>query len=274
MSILFLILLIAALLSIAMAVAWAIARQPGQSGWTDAIWSFAIGGAGVIAALVPIGGAPSVRQWVVAALVAAWSLRLGLHIAVRSSKHGDDPRYAALRREWGDSFDKQLFLFLQIQAAAALLLVVSIMLAARNPAQGLVWSDVAGALILVISVLGEGLADQQLTRFRQDPANKGAVCDTGLWALSRHPNYFFEWLSWVAYAVIAIGPGGAFGWSWMALSGPAFMYLLLVHVSGIPPLEAHMLRSRGDKFRAYQGRVRAFFPFPKSPMPTHTPTKA
>jgi steroid 5-alpha reductase family enzyme len=258
-----LLVLIGVALSAAMTGAWVIARHPGQSGWTDAIWSFATGAAGVVAALTPIDGPPDSRQWLVASLAAGWALRLGFHIAQRTAKGGEDPRYLEMRHDWGAAFPRRLFLFLQVQAAAALLLVVSILLAARNPAPALVWSDGFGALILLVAVLGEGVADQQLTRFRAAKCTLGRVCDTGLWRLSRHPNYFFEWLGWTGYVVIAIGPTGAFSWGWLALSGPAFMYLLLAHVSGVPPLEAHMLRSRGDAFRLYQERVRAFWPIPK-----------
>ena len=262
MKIALLLLLLGGFLMVAMAGAWTIARQPGKSGWTDAVWSFAIAVAGVLAALAPIDGAPNARQALVAALVACWGIRLGTHIAARTANGGDDPRYAELRREWGAAFPRRLFQFLQVQALAGLLLVISVLLAARNPASRLVWSDGLGAGLLLGSIVGEGLADSQLTRFRRNRAHHGRVCDTGLWRLSRHPNYFFEWLGWVAYAVIAIGPDGSFGWGWLALSGPAFMYLLLVHVSGIPPLEAHMLRSRGDLFCKYQTRVRAFWPIP------------
>jgi steroid 5-alpha reductase family enzyme len=245
-----------------MAGAWVVARRPGRSGWTDVIWSFAVGGVGIIGALAPISGPPTLRQSLVAGLAALWSLRLGLHIASRTIGGGDDPRYAELRREWGGTFDRRLAGFLQIQAVAALLLFVSIFVAARNPAPMPAWSDGAGALILIAAIGGEGLADHQLSAFRRNPANRRRVCDTGLWGLSRHPNYFFEWLGWLAYALIAIGPEGRFGWGWIALSGPLFMYWLLVHVSGIPPLEAHMERSRGDVFRAYRTRVRAFWPVP------------
>jgi steroid 5-alpha reductase family enzyme len=257
-----LLLTIAILLSAVMALAWAIARRPGQSGWTDAIWSFAIGAAGVTGALAPIAGPPTARQILVAVLVALWALRLGIHIAIRSAASGDDPRYAELKRQWGARFSSRLFLFLQVQAAAALLLVISIMAAARNPAPGLGWSDWLGAIVLGVAIVGEGFADRQLTRFRHDPVNKGRVCDAGLWGWSRHPNYFFEWLGWTAYALIAIGPAGQYGWGWIALSGPLFMYWLLVHVSGIPPLEAHMERSRGATFHAYRARVSAFWPMP------------
>lgn len=254
-----LVILLAIGLSVAMAGAWAIARHPGRSGWTDAIWSFAIGVAGVCAALTSMGG----RAWLVAALIALWSIRLGVHIALRASGGEDDPRYAELRRQWGDGFDKHLFGFLQIQALAGWLLTLAILAAASNPALFPCWSDYAGAGLLLVAIVGEGMADVQLKHFRHHPANRRRVCDVGLWGLSRHPNYFFEWLGWCAYAVIAVGPAGGFAWGWAALIGPVLMYWLLVHVSGIPPLEAHMLRSRSDAFRDVQRRVRAFWPIPK-----------
>lgn len=263
MSIALLSALIAVALSVVMAGAWTIARMPGRSGWTDVIWSYAIGLAGVAAALAPIDGSPGTRQGLVALLIGGWSLRLGTHIALRTKSGVDDPRYAELRREWGDRFAVRLFGFLQIQAAAAWLLAMSVLVAARNPAPALAWSDLAGAALLIVAVIGEAVADAQLRAFRHNPANRRRVCDTGLWGLSRHPNYFFEWLGWVAYTIIAVGPDGRFGWGWIALSGPAFMYWLLVHVSGIPPLEAHMLRSRGEAFRDTQRRIRAFWPIPR-----------
>lgn len=265
MSISFLLIGLAVLLSLVMAIAWKVAVGTGRSGWVDAIWSFAVGGAGIAAALLPIEGLPlsTTRQVAVAALAAIWSLRLGLHIVTRTIGGGDDPRYAQLREDWGKDFPRRLFWFLQIQAAAAFLLVLSIMAAARNPAPDLRAGDWLGILILVVAILGEALADRQLRHFRDDPKNKGHVCDAGLWGLSRHPNYFFEWLGWVAYPVIAIDLGGVYPWGWIALSGPIFMYWLLVHVSGVPPLEAHMLKSRSDAFRAYQRRVNAFWPGPQ-----------
>lgn len=268
MSFPLLLLLIAAALALVMAAAWAVAVRTGRSGWIDAIWSFAVGAAGVLASLVPITEwqVLGARQWLVAVLAAIWSIRLGSHIVSRTIGGGDDPRYAQLKQDWGAAFRSRLFWFLQIQAASAFLLVLSILAAAHNPAPGLRLADWLGVAILAIAIGGEAVADRQLQAFRQDPANKGKVCDVGLWGMTRHPNYFFEWLGWLAYAVIAIDLLGSYAWGWVALTGPAFMYWLLVHVSGIPPLEAHMLKSRGDKFRAYQARVSAFWPGPaKSP---------
>jgi steroid 5-alpha reductase family enzyme len=116
--------------------------------------------------------------------------------------------------------------------------------------------------VLFIAIAGEAIADRQLRKFRAGPAHRDGVCDVGLWAWSRHPNYFFEWLGWVAYPLFAIDPGGDYWWGWLAILAPVFMYQVLVHLSGIPPLEQHMLRSRGEAFQKYQARVSAFFPFP------------
>jgi steroid 5-alpha reductase family enzyme len=248
----------AVLLSAIMAGAWAVQRATGNSGWVDVVWSFGLGIAGLVLALVP--GGLTTRQIVVALLIVVWSARLGLHIAQRSMHGPEDARYAALRQEWGSRFQVRLFLFLQIQAAAAALLGLSMMLAAHNPAAFPRGLDIAGIAVLIVAVAGEGVADEQLRRFKRDPLNKGRICDAGLWGWSRHPNYFFEWFGWVAYPLLAISSD--WGWGWLALSGPAFMYWLLVYVSGIPLLEQQMLKSRGDAFRAYQSRVSAFFPLP------------
>lgn len=253
-----------ACLSATMAGAWLIALRTGRSGWTDAIWSLATGGFGAAAALAPFSAVETTnRQMLVASLALLWSLRLGLHIALRAARGGDDPRYRQLREEWGGAFRLRLFWFLQIQALAALVLALSIMIAAHNPATGSRLSDWLGMAILVVAVFGEAIADSQLSSFRADPQNRGKVCDTGLWGMSRHPNYFFEWLGWLAYSVIAVDLTGVYPWGWMALAGPVLMYWLLVHVSGIPPLEAHMSRARGGAFRDYQHRVNAFWPGPQ-----------
>ncbi|MBB6251860.1 DUF1295 domain-containing protein [Nitrospirillum iridis] len=254
---------------LAMALAWGLQRKTGQSGWVDACWSFATGAGGLTASLFPLDDAPlTARQALVGTLIALWSLRLGLHIVKRTRGGGDDPRYADLRRAWGPRAASRMFLFLQSQALAAAVLTVTLYAAARNPAPGLgVWDGV-GVLLLLAGVLGEGVADAQLARFRRRADAHGRVCDAGLWRWSRHPNYFFEWLGWLAYPCFALAPGplagvdGVWAWGWLAFSGPAIMYVLLVHVSGIPLLEAHMARSRGAAFTDYRQRTSAFFPWP------------
>lgn len=252
---------IAVSLSILMAIAWLVQRRTGNSGWVDTIWTFSVGLVGAGSALWPIGdAAPNARQWLVATLVAIWSLRLGLHIAVRTVGITDDPRYAAFARDWGLDAPRRMFIFLQNQAFGSIPLVFAIFLAARFPSDALRVQDIIGALILLSGIAGEALADAQLKRFRDHSGNKGRVCDIGLWRWSRHPNYFFEWFGWLAYPVIAISP--AYAWGWATLLAPVFMYWILVYVTGIPPLEEQMLRSRGERYRDYQSRTSRFFPLP------------
>lgn len=136
-----------------------------------------------------------------------------------------------------------------------------ILIAARNPAPGPAWYDWLGVAIWVLALGGESLADRQLARFRRDPANRGGVCQQGLWRYSRHPNYFFEWLHWWAY--VAMGLAGPFGW--VTLAGPAVMLFFLLKVTGVPPTEARALESRGEAYRAYQRTTNAFFPGPPRP---------
>ncbi|PPD44073.1 MAG: hypothetical protein CTY15_08420 [Methylocystis sp.] len=264
MSVWLLLAVTAAGLSAVMTFAWYLQRRTGQSGWIDATWSFAIGVAGVALALAPIAGGPATaRQVMVAALALAGSLRLGVHIVSRSLNAGEDPRYQALAVEWGRDFPRRLFWFLQIQAACAFLLSLAFFLAARNPSGFPASTDAAGALIVVAAILGEAWSDATLARFRAVRGSGRSVCEDGPWRWSRHPNYFFQWLGWVGFAVIAIDVTGDWPQGWLAALAPAFMYWLLAHVSGVPPLEKHMLASRGDAFRSYQSRVNAFFPGPQ-----------
>jgi steroid 5-alpha reductase family enzyme len=253
-------------LSTVMMVAWLVQQHTGNSGWVDAIWTFGLAAVGAAAALAPLtSGAPSLRQVIVAGFLIVWAGRLGTHIASRTMHITDDPRYAALIRDWGPDARRQMFWLLQKQAAVSVPLATSVFLATHNPEPEWRLQDWLAVLVMITALLGEAIADRQLQRFRRDPTNSAKVCNGGLWRYSRHPNYFFEWLGWIAYPLLAIDVSGGFGWGYLALCGPLCMYWLLAHVSGIPPLEAHMLASRGDAYRAYQQRTSAFFPTPAGP---------
>lgn len=252
---------IAAVLCALMAGAWAVQLRTGNSGWVDTIWTFSVGLVGMAAALWPFTAqALPARQWMVAALVVVWALRLGLHIAFRSAGIHDDPRYAEYASRWGDDAPRKMFVFLQQQALGSIPLVFAIFLAAQAPVADVRLQDYLGALILFVAIAGEGIADAELKRFRENPANKGKVCAAGLWRWSRHPNYFFQWFGWLAYPVIAMAP--AYPWGFAALLAPLFMFWILNYVTGVPPLEEQMARSRGDAWRAYQSRTSRFFPLP------------
>jgi steroid 5-alpha reductase family enzyme len=247
-------------LSLAMAFAWVVQRRTGISGWVDTIWTYSVGLVSLVMAGLPMDSAFPARQGLVAGLILLWSARLGTHIAVRSLSGADDPRYASYAQQWGPAAHRRMFIFLQAQAVVAVPLVFAVFLAAHAPPLALRMQDYVGAAIALAAIAGEAAADEQLRRFKTDPANAGLVCDVGLWRCSRHPNYFFEWLGWLAYPVIALPP--ALPWGWASLVAPAIMYWTLVHASGIPPLEAQMLRSRGDRYRLYQARTSSFFPRP------------
>ena len=246
-------------MSVVMSLAWIVQRAVGNAGWTDVFWTFGSGGALAVAAVWPAGTESTARQSLVAALAMGWALRLGLMLTLRVARFPEDVRYRGLRDAWGEAFQHKLFGFALKQAPATGLLAVSVYVAAHNGSAHLGWRDAFGAAIMLIAVFGEGIADEQMRRFKARSIH-GAVMAEGLWAWSRHPNYFFEWLSWLAYPAIVFDPRVAATWSaWLA---PALMFVILRYGTGVPMIEASMLASRGDMFRRYQARVGCFFPAP------------
>ena len=241
-----------------MALATAVERRTGNSGWIDVVWTFGLGLTGIAGALLPFGAGPMSRRLFVATLALAWALRLGLHIARRTAGISEDPRYAKLKRDWGSAAPRQLARLLQMQALVSIPLGLGIALAAHNPASSLGWQDFAGVAVFAAGLAGGAIADGQLRAFARSGA--GGVCDRGLWRWSRHPNYFFECLLWCSYALIA--PGAGYPWGWLAVLAPACITLLLTRISGIPPLEEHMLAKHGEAYRAYQNRTSALIPLP------------
>ncbi len=251
------------MLAVHMAAAWLIEQRTGNSGWVDVVWTSAMGltgFAGAVAILSP--GALSGRQILVAALIFIWALRLAGHIARRTTVVGEDPRYVKLRDQWGATASRNMFWLLQAQAALSLPMVFSVILAAWNPAPLFTIMDFIAVAVFTAGLAGSALADVQLNHFKQHPASHSRICNTGLWAWSRHPNYFFEWLIWVAFALLAINGLGDWGWGYLALAGPVCMYWLLRYVSGVPPLEDHMLAKYGADYASYQKSTSVFFPLP------------
>ena len=163
-----------------------------------------------------------------------------------------------------------MFGFFLLQGALQVVLSLPWLLVVLDttPAQRFTLGPLAwlGAAIWLVGLVGESIADRQLAKFRADPANQGKVCQAGLWNFSRHPNYFFEWLIWVAFFVFAL----ASPWGWLAIVGPASILYLLLRVTGIPMTEEQSLRSRGDAYRRYQKTTSAFLPwFPQTLPPAH-----
>ena len=242
-----------------MTLTWGLARRVHNYSIVDAVWSL---GFAPIALLYLLGRKYQPEQSVIFVLmVAFWSLRLGIHLALRIAKHHphEDVRYAKLRSDWGADADRKMFWFFQLQGALQVVLSLPFLFACSRPTDPKVpltsdWFAFAGFAFWLIGLLGESIADRQLARFRAEPANKGMVCQAGLWNYSRHPNYFFEWLVWVGYAVFALGsPLG-----WLGLIAPALMLHFLLNVTGIPMTEELSLKSKGDAYREYQRTTSAF----------------
>jgi steroid 5-alpha reductase family enzyme len=243
-----------------MTLIWRLAIRIGNAGIVDIAWSAGFTPVVILFAAAGSGALP--RRALMASMVSVWSVRLGAYLYVRVSAHHplEDRRYALLRSEWGARAKQEMFGFFQLQAALLALLSVPWLLVCLNPRSGLQPIEWAGCLLWIIAISGEALADRQLQRFRADPANRGAVCQVGLWHYSRHPNYFFEWLVWVAYFVVALGSP----WGWVSLYCPALMLYFLLRVTGIPLTEQLSLHSKGVAFAEYQRRTSAFVPwFPK-----------
>ena len=113
------------------------------------------------------------------------------------------------------------------------------------------------------AIYGESVSDRQLAAWKADPANRGKTCRQGLWAVSRHPNYFFEWLHWMAYPVLGLALLGTplAAWWPITLLGPVIMLVLLLQFTGIPYTEKQAIRSRGEDYKKYQREVSKFFPW-------------
>jgi steroid 5-alpha reductase family enzyme len=235
-----------------------LARRLDNYGIVDVAWAYAFAPVAWFYAAAGPGWLP--RRILVASFVTLWAARLGTHLLRRVASHHpiEDGRYVQLRRDWAGNFAPKMAGFFQLQAASIVLLAVPFLLPVLNPGPTFQWLEMLGAALWIIALAGEAIADAQLAAFKRNPAHRGRVCDVGLWRYSRHPNYFFEWLVWVAFAAIAFGSP----WGWLALIAPAAILHLLLRVTGIPLNEEQSLRSKGDAYRRYQQTTSAFVPWP------------
>ena len=240
------------------ALLFLVAKRIDNFGIVDIAW--ALGFAPLAAFYGLFAGGAFPRRMLITAMAALWSLRLGGYLARRvlGHLHIEDGRYQQLRRDWAGNLNAKMFQFFQFQALVLAALSVPFLLAARNPAPALHPLELAAAGLWIVALLSETLADAQLAAFKRHPANRGRVCDAGLWRWSRHPNYFCEWLVWVAFALYAL----ASPWGWVALYAPALMLFFLLKVTGIKYTEDQLLRSKGEAYRTYQQRTSAFVPWP------------
>jgi steroid 5-alpha reductase family enzyme len=247
-------LVLAAVTSVAMTLSFVWQKHRRNAGIVDITWACCLAFAALYFGAV--GDGALLPRLLVGVLGACWGFRLAGHLLARVLEEPEDGRYKYLREHWKDD-QLKFFLFFQAQVLLVLLFATPFYFATQNPADTLTMWMVLGILVWILAIAGESLADLQLARFRNDPSNKGKTCQIGLWAYSRHPNYFFEWLHWFSYCLFAIGvPYG-----YIALIGPITMFCTLSWFTGIPFVEAQALRSRGENYRQYQRTTSALIPW-------------
>ena len=245
-----------ALVSALMTLLWVIQRRTGNAGVVDVGWAASIGLLALLYSVISPCELP--RRILVAVMGGFWGLRLALYIHLRSHGKPEDGRYQQLRKVWAPHVQLKMFRFYQYQALAAVFFSLPFLLSSINWRARLDANEWIALALWAVALSGEALADFQLHQFKKRPDSRRRTCRDGLWRYSRHPNYFFEWLIWIAFAMLAANaPFGALAWAC-----PALLLYFLFNVTGIPATEAQAVRTRGDDYRDYQRTTSAFVPWP------------
>jgi len=234
---------------------WAWQLKSANAGMIDPIWAFSLGAVAVFYGIA--SDADPLARALVAAGGGIWGARLGWHLWRRNAGKPEDPRYHRFRKQWGAAAGRKMFWFLEFQTVVSLVLSLAFAVPAWRAERPSTVCVALAVLIWIASVAGEAVADSQLRRFIAAPQNRGKVCRVGLWRYSRHPNYFFECLHWVAYVALSIGSP----WIWLTLIPPALMAFLLMKLSGVPLVEAHLVESRPG-YADYMRDTSALIPWP------------
>ncbi len=200
----------------------------------------------------------STRGILVGILVSIWGLRLAWHIHRRNKGKAEDYRYMAWRKEWGKWFYLRSYLQVYLlQGMFLFLIVVPVLIINKNAGPALGSLDVLGVAVWLLGFYFEAVGDAQLAHFIKNPENQGKLMQNGLWAYTRHPNYFGEVAQWWGLWLVAVSvPSG-----WLGIIGPITITFLILKVSGIPMLEKKM--AENPEFIEYKKRVSVFFPLPR-----------
>jgi steroid 5-alpha reductase family enzyme len=246
----------AVIVAVLFAVMWAVCLRLRNYGFLDVTWTLSIGLLALLDGL--IGTAPVERRMLFTVVGLAWSLRLGLFVLARVLRHHptEDKRYRSLRQQWRSP--GAFLVFFELQAFIALIFSAPFLSAAYAGEAHTSMLEWVGLSIAAGGILGEALADAQAQAFkRRAPASK-QILDVGLWRYSRHPNYFFEIITWIGFAIAAFGlPLGR-----ISLACPVLIAYFLLRVTGIPLTEKHSLETHGDRYREYQRRTSTLVPWP------------
>ena len=243
-----------AVTAVAFSILWLVSLPLENASIVDVFWGpgFILVGAYYA---VTVSGAPTFRGLLVLGLVTVWGLRLALHIGIRNDGAGEDFRYRRWRDEAGANFWWVSLLKVFLLQAVVLWIVSSpLLLAQLGGRKSMVALDVLGLALWAFGFVFETVADWQLQRFKKDPAAPGGVMRSGLWSVSRHPNYFGEAVLWWGIGLLALPTGG-----WLAFIGPLMITFLLLKVSGVVMLDAALVERRPE-YADYISTVPAFVP--------------
>ncbi|MEK7594292.1 MAG: DUF1295 domain-containing protein [Patescibacteria group bacterium] len=248
-----LILLINALfLFVYMTVVFVLAERRGRLDTVDIAWGPAFLMVAWLTAVIEV----TPQSFVIAILVTIWGLRLAFHIGLRAKKKSDDPRYTELTKKWkGDVWRRAYISIFLLQGALVWIISLPIVMASGEQLSGWSWLTWLGGIIWLKGYLIEVAADRQLREFLSDKDHP-KVLQTGLWHYSRHPNYFGELTQWWGIGVIALQAS----YGWVGLIGPIALTILIVYVSGIPPIERR--RQEDHQYREYQRKTSPLIPLP------------
>ena len=246
--------------AVVMGAGWLVSLRLRDTSIVDPLWGFTYVAAAWAVWLWDDSATVTARTWLVLAMVTVWGLRLGGHLAARKWREPEDYRYAAMRRRRPGRIFTWWSLVMVFGLQAALVVVVSLPVQAVVGGSGgaaalgpLAW---LGCAVWAVGVTFETVADEQLRRFKSDPANSSAVLNRGLWRYSRHPNYFGDCCVWWGIYLVAASGGAA--WT---IAGPVVMSILLVRVSGVRLLES-TIGDRRPGYADYVRRTSAFVPLP------------
>ena len=246
----------AILASSAMALMWLIQLRLRDASHVDVAWAALIACCAIAYALLADGDVG--HRVLAAALASIWGFRLAGYLLVdRVLGKQEDGRYQELRRRWAPHENRNFFVFFQAQALFVVFFSLPFAVISLEPGSGFSALEWIGIAAWAIGNVGTILADYQLAQWRRNSENKGKTAHGGLWGWSRHPNYFFEWVSWCGVALVA----SATPLGWIAWLVPAGLLYLLFKVTGIPETEAQALRSRDD-YAEYQRTTSVFVPLP------------
>ena len=251
--------LVAALITIAclMLATWSVSLLRRDASIVDIVWG--LGFVVVAWASRFVTGASGAGNWLLVAMVTVWGVRLAAYLAKRNLGKGEDFRYKAMRRKHGERFPLvSLYTVFGLQGALMFVVSLPVSLGQRDTDAGAGFVALAGFVVWAIGLYFEVVGDAQLARFKRDPRNEGLVMDQGLWALTRHPNYFGDCLVWWGLAIVASAQGAGL-WAFL---GALVMTVLLVRVSGAAMLD-RLLAKRKPGYAEYMARTSGFIPRPR-----------